>query len=253
MSAVDVLMMGMGKIDVHRAALALPDVAGLQDRARAIATVELITGNEWGYEYVPSDCPGNGGHVLRMREWGRHYVEVHFHEDVGALVFGYDIEAADFNNFDRATGEKDVWRDILAQIPEGLRHCVWHGEYDEQDHERGDCSGDAEHLSAVTWRLPSDTAWQTAQFTVPDWAGNGRDGAWELCTDLIDPAPRVLTYGIGPQVREESPAAGDATEHVMAGRPLTEEVVRALNPERSLSDLAEAVAAIGTVKPRSHQ
>ncbi|WP_206430132.1 RICIN domain-containing protein, partial [Streptomyces sp. ADI96-02] len=63
--------------------------------------------------------------------------------------------------------------------------------------------------------------------------------------DLLDPSPGNLWLPDNFGQEYGSFARADAIRRVLALRPLTEEIVRAINPERSLADVAADVAATG--------
>ncbi|WCE02466.1 hypothetical protein PGH47_42735 (plasmid) [Streptomyces sp. HUAS 31] len=232
---------------MYEAADAMPDVPALLERARALAAIAVIMQDEWNerYEIGASQCTDRGGVVLRGWTQSRG-VQVHFHDEAGTVVFLWDVDA-DFlpENLPRA------WEAILAQVPKDLRPCLWNADTVHSD-------TDLPWINAVMWRLPGDTAWRTADLTDAalsgglDWedAGLGAcmgesDGAHNVLTDLIAPSPATVMLESGLGVEKASLAIAGAVRHVLALRPLTEDIVRTLNPEVSLADVAEEIAATG--------
>ncbi|WP_411120301.1 RICIN domain-containing protein [Streptomyces sp. 058-1L] len=221
-------------IGVHRVAAAMPDVPTLQERAKALAVISTITATEWcwGYSYSASRCPGGGGWVVQVPNVGERSLDIHFHGDAGTLVFSWDIDA----------DMQDIAEEILEQVPETLRHCLWHGNAEFDDHSM--CDG-LPSVSALMWRFPKDAAWNTAEFTPDEESVNEGDCAEFVLVDLIAPVPGTVMMTDGLGVERASSAITAAIGHILAGRPLSEDVVRSLDPERSLADVADAVAAIG--------
>ncbi|MFF7738388.1 RICIN domain-containing protein [Streptomyces sp. NPDC007984] len=235
-------------ISVHRAAARLPDVPMLQERARALAVISAISAeappgaSDCGYTYRPSRCPSADGWLLHVPNEGERTVSVHFHGDVGTVVFLWDTDA-DFHPGRLSPELPEVWEEIIAQVPESLRHCLWHGDNEPEDHSYCD---EMPLVTAVMWRLPGDVEWRTAEFSPADEEGHlVTDCADEVLADLIAPGPGTIMLAEGLGVEQASSARTAAIQHILAGQPLTEEVVRSLNPERSLADVADAVAAIG--------
>ncbi|MFF4704530.1 RICIN domain-containing protein [Streptomyces sp. NPDC001297] len=95
-------------------------------------------------------------------------------------------------------------------------------------------------LSAVMWRMSGDDAWSTPQYHADPWC----DPVSTL-SDLLDPSPGNLWLPAHFHEEDGSFARADAIRQVLALRPLTEETVRAINPSRSLADVADDVAAVG--------
>jgi hypothetical protein len=89
------------------------------------------------------------------------------------------------------------------------------------------------------WRRPSDPAWQTG--AIESLGGEDPDGSAELLR-LLDGDPE--TYRAWAEDYFETRVARSAVEHIFGHRPLTGEVVKALNPQLSLTDVAEDVSEI---------
>jgi hypothetical protein len=89
------------------------------------------------------------------------------------------------------------------------------------------------------WRRPSDPGWQTGAIGLLE--GEDPDGSAELLR-LLDGDPE--TYRAWAEDYFETSVARPAVAHIFGHRPLAEEVVRALNPELGLIDLAGDLAEI---------
>src|SRR5262249_39946060 len=89
------------------------------------------------------------------------------------------------------------------------------------------------------WRPPTDPAWQTG--SIGSLEGADPDGSAELLR-LLDGDPEA--YRAWAEDYFETSVARSAVDHIFGHRPLVEEVVKALNPELSLADLAEDVSEI---------
>ncbi|WP_432041972.1 RICIN domain-containing protein [Streptomyces cadmiisoli] len=229
-------------LSVHHAAALMPDITALEDRARALAVISAIADSgsegEQGYRYAPSGCPHGSGAVLHGYSEAR-WLQVHFHGDAGAVVFLWDIDA-DFAP--ELTYEvEEPWEAVLLQVPEALRPCLYGGDGDSFVTDSGVLL--PQYISAVMWRRPEDPAWQTAD--IPELENPADDSALFVLTDVIAPSPGTVMLSTGLGVERASSALVDAVRHILALRPLTEGIVRTLNPDRSLADVAEVVDAIG--------
>ncbi|MFJ7062920.1 hypothetical protein ACIQVA_35470 [Streptomyces microflavus] len=93
----------------------MPDVQGLKNRARALAAIGLILAEVWRYEWAPSDCAGQKGVVLTS-DTAERWLQVHLHEDDGAVIFLWDRDAG-FPPYEGAERTNTLWKAVLAEIP----------------------------------------------------------------------------------------------------------------------------------------
>ncbi|MFJ1910376.1 RICIN domain-containing protein [Streptomyces sp. NPDC088147] len=204
-------------MSVEEAAARMPDIPALLERCRALAALSAICPGHFVYEF---DVSPEGE---RLSSWHDCRCLGVDHGPDGTLVWAWDV--------DKSYKEEDI-EALLGQLPAQLvprlaamRRFEDRGEQWWQ-------------LSAVIWRLPGDDVWSTPQ--LPDQY----DALFSL-GDLLDPSPGNLFIPdhFGPEYG--SFARADAIRRVLALRPLTEEIVRAINHERGLADVAGAVAATG--------
>ncbi|MEU8825454.1 hypothetical protein [Streptomyces sp. NPDC048636] len=151
---------------------------------------------------------------------------------------------------------------VQEQVPAALRPCFllgnplrpwihWPGERTGE--------GDLTHFTFALWREGSDDA--DGQRLVLNDAlreeqciEDDESSVIKLLSDLISPSPDQIVLGEmhtqhdsgdeGPWLGAGVPQAG-AIRHIMALRPLTEEVVQALNPTLHLEDATVLSEAIG--------
>jgi hypothetical protein len=102
------------------------------------------------------------------------------------------------------------------------------------------------NATAVLWRSVDDDRWNAGTgITFPpslgpyDTSPDGADRLTILCDDIVD---RYVEFA-GDYYEIEVDRA--AVAHVVAMRPLTDAVVRVLNPDIDLTDVDDAVARIG--------
>lgn len=97
-----------------------------------------------------------------------------------------------------------------------------------------------EYTSFFIWRTYDDDRWYTGNISYPQ--GDDPDGsAWMLA--ILDGNP--ISYQRSAEDYYKRPVSVLAVEHVYAHKQLTNEIVHSLNPETSLSGLAEDIAKIG--------
>ncbi|MEU0283567.1 hypothetical protein ACIQAD_34955 [Streptomyces sp. NPDC088551] len=126
---------------------------------------------------------------------------------------------------------------------------------------------DEEHvghmLSLVTWRLAADSAWRSGEYQIAsdEYEAESLHGSWETSADLLDPSPSNIKWSgvIGPDsIGSDDPATGwvetgmsmeKAIRRIPALRPLTEQVVRTLNPDRGPADVTDDIIAVDYPQP----
>lgn len=101
--------------------------------------------------------------------------------------------------------------------------------------------------TAVLWRLTGDDRWQAGDgIDFPPQAepddGSGPDGSGMLNILLDDIVDRYIDFATDYYQVEMDRTA---VEHVVAHRPLTDDIIRALNPRLAVADLRDGIATIG--------
>jgi len=217
---------------VYEVAAKLPEIEVLRNRCRALAVLEcVIDGGEPYYTYT--------------REWGADEAALmrNGSGDEWAVVFTAD--GAFIRLFDHESTmtpyrapDRELWPGLLDGMP------VVFGAHVE---ELAFCDEDGQFLAtAVLWRLRSDDRWQAgAGITFPPPRGlydSGPDGAGMLEILLDDIVDRYVAFA---EDYYETQVDRNAVEHIVTRRPLTDPIVRALNPEATLADLRADIATIG--------
>ncbi|MGW8884500.1 hypothetical protein [Streptomyces sp. NPDC055749] len=134
-------------------------------------------------------------------------------------------------------GDGQPWPGIFDDVPEVFRAYT-------RDPEFG--LDDIAHVTACLWREAADSQWRTGDVdfdttsTVPD----GAKWLFGFLTDTdTDSSPEH--FGEWAAQYYDMPVDPAAVRHVFALRPLTPDVVSALNPEVTLDALADNIASIG--------
>ena len=120
------------------------------------------------------------------------------------------------------------WPGILDSVPEVFKSALTEPAFS------------MEYTSFCIWRTYADDQWHTGHISFPP--GDDPDGsAWMLAT--LDGNP--VSYQRWAEDYYKRPVSLSAVEHVYAHKPLTKEIVHRLNPDTSLSELADDIAQIG--------
>jgi hypothetical protein len=218
---------------VYDIAARLPPIEVLRNRCRALAVLECIIGGgepyytytrEWGADEAALMSNGSGD------EWA-----VVFTADDGAFIRVFDHESpmSPYRDEDR-----ELWPGLLDGLPAVFATHVEEPAFGDED---------GQFLAtAVLWRLGDDDRWHAgAGITVPPPRGrydSGPDGSGLLAILLDDIADRYVAFA---EDYYEMRVDRSAVEHIVGQVPLTDDMVRALNPKATLAELQADVVAIG--------
>ncbi|MFD3454453.1 hypothetical protein ACFWVC_20040 [Streptomyces sp. NPDC058691] len=215
---------------VHDIARRLPGISVLRDHCRALAVLDAILSPEWTGRYYSYDSQWSGTEEMASMRNGSGDEYAIVFSPVGAYVCGFAHEshmspyAAD-----------GPWPGVLDEVPEAFRPYVDEPAFSDED--------GMPVVTACMWRGPQDAAWQAGTIDFPEDGTDDPDGAGYLFKLLADRSAEAYQkfaedyYGL--------PVDLEAVRHVHALRPLTSEVISALNPDIGPSDLAEDFERIG--------
>ncbi|MGK5520737.1 hypothetical protein ACSNN9_15450 [Micromonospora sp. URMC 107] len=218
---------------VYEIAAELPPIDVLRDRCRALAVLECVVdggepyyayARDWGADEAASMDNGSGD------EW-----TVVFTAD-GAFIRVFDHESVMSPYRD---SDHELWPGLLDGLPAVFRPQL-------EEPAFGDEEGQFV-ATAVLWRLTGDDRWHAGEgiaFPAPrgPYDDTDPDGSGLLGILLDDIAERYVAFAGDYYDVELDPTA---VERIVAQRPLTDPVVRALNPAVTVAGLREAVTAIG--------
>ncbi len=148
----------------------------------------------------------------------------------GAYVRGFDHES-----LMSPYAEDGPWPGVLDEVPEVFQPYVEEPAFCDED--------GMPVVTACMWRETVDDRWKAGTIDFPDGTTEDADGAEHLFRLLVDRSPEAFQRWAEDYY--EVPVDLAAVRHVFSSRPLTEEVVRALNSDIVLADLSEDVAEIG--------
>jgi hypothetical protein len=217
-------------VNVYDIADRLPPIEVLRDRCRALAVLELIQGSD--HAYYTYAAWGDGEAALMSNGSGDEYSVVFTDAGVFVRVFDHESGMTPYANDDHA-----LWPGLLDGLPPEFRSHVTEPAY---------CDEGNLNATAVLWRRTGDDRWHAGEgITFPPSVGpydvspDGTDRLAILCDDIVDRYVDFAGDHYGIEVHRA------AVAHVVAMRPLTDAVVRALNPDSNLTEVHDAVAGIG--------
>lgn len=214
---------------VHHVARQLPDIPALRDLCRAMAMVEAILQPDSPYRRHGFDARWTATQELAwMDNGGGDEYSVVF-SPAGAYIRGFDHTSP----LSPYVGDEQPWPGIFDDVPEPFLALTRHPAFGLDD---------VPHVTACLWREAADSRWLTGDVDF-DTTSTVPDGAEWLFAFLTDGTPENYTnWAEGYYAIPVDPAA---VRHVFALRPLTPEVVSALNPEVTLDALGDHIASIG--------
>ncbi|MDQ0987770.1 hypothetical protein [Streptomyces sp. V2I9] len=206
----------------------LPDPPTLRDRCRSMAMLDAVMQPDKPYlRRHGFDAHWSPARELASMDNGGGDTYSIVFSAAGTYMIGFD-HTSDLNPY--ASDGQEPFPGVLDSVPEVFRACV------EEPSFRLD---DVPMVTACLWREAGDTAWRTGDVD-PRLGDDGADWLFDM---LTDGTPQ--TYAEWATSYFDAPVDLDAVRDVYALRPLTADLVRALNPAVTPEHLGDAAAAIG--------
>lgn len=215
-----------GPVTVHDVAGALPDPATLRDQCRALAMLDAILSPEWESRYYSFSQWGPGEELASMRNGSGDAYSIVF-SSAGVFIRGFDHESP----MSPAANDDELWPGLIEAVPASFSAYV---------NEPAFSFDGVLEATVCLWRQAGDDGWQAGDIDFPD--GADPDGADHLFAMLMDATPAA--YRRFAEDYYERPVDGEAVAAVFALRPLTDELVRRLNSDLAVADLADDLAEI---------
>lgn len=219
---------------VYDVARALPGIEELRDHSRGLAMLEAVLCPEWESRYYSFDAHWSETEQLASMKDGSgdEYTIVLSPAGAFARVFAHESPLSPFGEL----ADGMTWPGVVDGVPEVFREYLTEPAFTDED---------GVHVTtACLWRETGDTAWHTGPVEFPDLDGHeDPDGSEVLLRLLVDRSAEA--YATWASDYYETPVDLAAVRHVLALRPLTAEVVAALNPDVDLAALADDIAEIG--------
>ena len=212
---------------VYDLAAELPAVGVLRQRCQALALLDAIIDADY-YDYTRS---WGDGQAASMTDGSGDEYTIVFTAAGGVFIRGLYHDSPMLSKHD------GLWPGLLDGLPDEFRRQV-----DEPAFVGPDDTFDA---TFVLWRSAGDDAWHAGRdidFSPADFDETDPDGSWLLDILVDEIAEQYLEYA--EEIFEVTPDL-DAVEHVVAFRPLTDEVILAISPDADPARIRDRAAEIG--------
>lgn len=207
----------------------LPDIDNLRLLHQSLALLDAILASEWEYRYYSFNAHWNPNEALASMRNGSGDEYFCSFNRTGAILKGFAHESAmSPYRFD----PPQVWPGVLDRVPPSFASFL-SGPWTEPSDWLTD-------TTFIIWRTYQDTAWQCGDIQFPD--DDYADGSADLLS-LLDGNPQ--TYHTWAEEYYEHPVNIAAVAHIYEHKPITDEVIKTLNPHLSLDDLNPDMIEIG--------
>ncbi|ANZ40415.1 hypothetical protein BBK82_34765 [Lentzea guizhouensis] len=215
----------MTAYDVARLLPAIPDLRAL---CRTLAALDVVLDPDSDVRYHLYDTEWAPGEELAsMYDGAGNEYSVVF-TAAGAFVRGFDHESS---MSPYASDDDKPWPGVVDSVPDVFRACV---------EEPAFCDDLVPRVTVCLWREHGDSAWRHGDIAFPEGDEDGADWMFALLT-----AGTPEAFQDWAQDYYGEPVDLDAVRHFYAGRPLTADVVTALNPAVTPAAIADELAALG--------
>jgi hypothetical protein len=217
-------------VTVHDIARQLPETAVLRAHCRSLAMLEAVLSADWASRSHSFDAHWSETEsTASMRNGSGDEYSIVF-PAAGAYIRGFAHESPMSPYV-----EDGPWPGVLAEVPEVFRPYVEEPAFSDED--------GMPVVTACLWREAADDGWKTGTIEFPEETTGDPDGAGYLFRLLVNRSAEAIQRWAEDYY--ETPVDVEAVHHVFSSRPLTEGVVKALNPEATLAGLTGDIAEIG--------
>ncbi len=210
----------------------LPDVDGLKRLLQSMAMLDAILSPEWQYRYYSFNSKWSRGEQMgSMRDGCGDDFFALFNKH-GCFLKGFDHEAM-MSPYGQKP--KRVWPGVLDAVPEEFADELKQPAFSMED------------TTFCIWRRYSDSGWQRGIIDFPTERPDP-DGSQSLLSPLDGKPETYLAWATDYYELDEDDDRSltlDAVQHVYAHRPLTAALVKSINGEVTLKELAGDITEIG--------
>ncbi len=203
----------------------LPDVNRLRTLLQSLAMLDAILSPDWESRYYSFNSRWSQGEQMGSMRDGCGDDFFALFNDAGCFFKGFAHEAPMTPYRHRPNR---VWSGVLESVPAEFAECLTQPAFD------------IEATTFCIWRRCSDESWQHGVIEFPP--GTDPDGSASMLSTL-DGKP--ASYKTWADNRYERTINLAAVRQVYAHKPLTEKLVKRLNPEVALEELAADIEEIG--------
>lgn len=196
----------------------LPTIDALRGLTQSLAMLDATIERNWEYRYYSFNKHWSADKQLASMRNGEGDEWFCLFSRQGAFLKGL------YHESEMVRG----WPGLLDSVPDVFKPALAEPAFSIQ------------YTSFCIWRTYNDDRWHTGHISYPQ--GDDPDGsAWMLA--ILDGNPK--TYQRWAEDYYKRPISLTAVDHLYAYKPLTEAILRELNPGITPSSLAEDIAEIG--------
>ena len=204
---------------------ALPDITGLKKLCQSLAMLDAVIYPDWqGRYYSFDDCWDTDVSLASMRDGSGDHFFILF-TSVGVVIKGFAHESA---MSPYRANPPSAWPGIYESVPEGLKTAL------------SDPALSMEDVTFCIWHSTGDSYWIRGDIAFPHTSDP--DGSADLLA-LLDGNPK--SYQGWAEEYYEREIDLSAVEHICDHKPLTNSIIRLLNCDIALDNLAADVKEIG--------
>jgi hypothetical protein len=204
----------------------LPDVDGLRHTLQSMALLDAILCPDWAGRYYSFNCRWSPGAQLgSMRNGSGDDFFAHF-SAAGCWLKGF---AHEYPLSPYRDGSRRVWPGVLDEVPAEFAACLREPAFSVSD------------VTFCIWRRSSEETWQIGHIQFP--AHHPDPDGSEFLLSILDGNPE--TYQAWAEDYFERDVALAAVQQIYRSAPLSGAIVRQLNPDISLAELATDIREVG--------
>jgi hypothetical protein len=204
---------------------ALPTIERLKKLTQSLAMLDAVIEREWDYRFYSFNSNWATGEVMASMRNGQGDSWFCVFGTPGVFLKGFDHESV-MSPWNKKP--HNVWPGVLENIPEAFKTFATEPVFSMDD------------TTFCIWRGIHDTDWKAGSIAFPDV--KDPDGS-EWMLSILDGSPN--TYKGWSEGHYEHSISFSAVQQIYKCRPLTAEVIRALNPNVDFPSILGDAAEIG--------
>jgi len=202
----------------------LPTIEQLIRLTKSIATLDAIIERDWNSRYYSFNSRWDTNRQMASMRNGEGDAWFCVFGPQGAFLKGFHHEC----KIAQRLGETGtVWPGMLSELPKEFESFANEPAFSMRE------------TTFCIWRRRTDSRWNNGRITYPE--GDDPDGSARLLS-ILDGKPK--TYQDWAEHYYRRPVSLTLIEQIYAQKPLTEGLVKGLNPSCNLPELSEDVAEI---------
>ncbi len=203
----------------------MPSIEDLRHFTQSLAMLDAIIQREWEGRYYSFNSRWDQKQQMASMRNGEGDSWFCVFAPFGAFLKGFDHES---KMSPRNNGFGKIWPGVLDDVPGVFKSFLTEPAFSMGE------------TTFCVWRTSVDTVWHKGSISYP--TGKDPDGSARLLS-LFDANPN--TYRNWAEEYYKHPVSLALIEQIYGHKPLTEGVVRGLNPKANLAELSDDLAEIG--------